>query len=93
MDLVGNYLNSFIFTFFLTYYVTYFTIFCLNTIVQYLSYIALYPYTVIKCFQDWSSSTFGGDRDQETVQITSNGWSTGITLDNFLGGLEVVSRW
>ena len=29
--------------------------------------------------------TFGGDRDQETVQITSNGWRAGIILDNFLG--------
>ena len=29
--------------------------------------------------------TFGGDGDQETVQITSNGWRAGITLDNFLG--------
>ena len=37
-------------------------------------------------FQDWSASTFGGDRDQETVQITSNDWRAGITLDNFLGG-------
>ena len=30
--------------------------------------IALYPYTVTKCFQDWSSSTFEGD--SETAQIT-----------------------
>ena len=77
-----------------TYYVAYFTIFCPNTILHHLSYIALYPYTVTKCFQDWSSSTFGGDRDQETVQITSSGWRAGITLDNFWGGgLEVVGGW
>ena len=38
------------------------------------------------CFQDWSSSTLGGDRDQETVQITSNGWRAGVTPDNFWGG-------
>ena len=64
------------------YYVTYFTIFCPYT----LSYIALYPCTVTTCFQDWSASPFGGDRDQETVQVTSNGWRADITLDNFLGG-------
>ena len=55
-------------------------------ILHYLSYIALYAYTVTKCFQDWNSSTFGGDRDQETVQITSNGWRAGISLDNFWEG-------
>ena len=26
------------------------------------------------------------------MQITSDGWRAGITLDNFLGGLEVVRR-
>ena len=58
------------------------------------SHIALYPYTVTTCFQDWSASTFGGDRDQETAQMTSNGWRAGITLDSFWGGgLEVVDRW
>ena len=31
-----------------------------HVILHYLSYIALYPYTVTKCFQDWNSSTFGG---------------------------------
>ena len=45
----------------------------------------IYPYTVTTCFQDWSASTFGGDGDQETVQITSNGWRPGITLANFFG--------
>ena len=34
-----------------------------------------------------TTTTFGRDGDQETVQITSNGWRAGITLDNFfLGG-------
>ena len=76
------------------YYVTYFIIFCPNTILHYyLSCIALYPYTVTKCFQDWSCSTFRGDQDQETVQITSNGWRAGTTLDNVWEGLEVVGRW
>ena len=45
-----------------------------------------------ECFQDWSSSIFGGDRDQETVQIRSNGWRAGITLDNFWGGAGGRSR-
>ena len=49
-------------------------------------FISICSYTVTTCFQDWSSSTFGEDRDQKTVQITSNGWSAGITLDNFWGG-------
>ena len=92
VDLVGNHLNSFTFAFFLTY------VLCdlfdhILPKYYYLSYIALYPYTVTKCFQDWNSSTFGGDRDRETVQIISNGWIAGITLDNFLRGREVIGRW
>ena len=45
-----------------------FTIFCPNTFLHYLSYIALYPCTVTTCFQDWSSSTLGdrGDRPNNT---------------------------
>ena len=91
VDIAGNHLNSFIFTFFLTYVLC--DLFHHVLPKYYLSYIALYPYTVTKCFQDWSSSTFGGGREQETVEITSNDWRADIALDNFLGGLEIVGRW
>ena len=45
--------------------------------------------------QDWTELLYstainfqyiGGDGDRETVQITSNGWRAGLTLDKFLGG-------
>ena len=47
-----------------------------STILHHLTYSSIC--IVTKCFQDWSTSTFGGD--QETVQITSNGWRARIVV-------------
>ena len=45
----------------------------------------------VTCFQDWRSSTFGGDRDQETVQTTSNnGWRAGGRRSLVVRGLSVI---
>ena len=65
----------------------YFTIFCPNTILYYLSYIGLYIHIQSPNVSKIGAlQPFFGDGDQETVQITSNGWRAGITLDNFVGG-------
>ena len=83
VDLVGNHLNSFIFILFLTYVLCDLFHHLLPKYYLPWSHTISIIYTVTTCFQDWSASTFGGDRDQETVQITSNGWRAGITLDKF----------
>ena len=49
--------------------------------------IISHPYTIIKCFQDWSPLAFGKE-DSETVQMASCGWRAGITLDTLGLGVD-----
>ena len=61
------------------------------------TYIHTYIHTYYIHIQSPNVSKIGAlqplEEIEETVQITSNGWRAGITLDNFWGGLEVVGRW